>query len=289
MLKPSELIVTPEGRMYHINLRGEDIANDVIVVGDPGRVAEISKHFSKIDFKTQHREFITHTGWYGKKRITVLSTGIGVGNIDIVVTELDAAVNIDLTQRKLLPRHRTLNIIRLGTCGSLQADIPVDALVTSTYGIGIDGLLNFYDGFHSVNDNALSNEFIKQTNWPASLPYAYAIAATPELLQRFAGKTIQGITVTAPGFYGPQGRSIRLAPAITNIHEKLTAFRHKDMRIANFEMETSALYGMAALLEHNHLTVCTVIANRLAKQFSGDPQKSIANLIQTSLDILSAT
>lgn len=286
--KGSELIITPDNRVYHINLRGEDVADDVIVVGDPDRVAQISKHFDKVDFKTQHREFITHTGSYKGKRFTVISTGIGVGNIDIVVTELDAAVNIDLEKRTLLPDHRTLNIVRLGTCGALQADIPVDSLVVSTHGIGMDGLLNFYGDFRSVNEDALSEAFIKQTGWHDNMSYPYAVKASSELLKRFEGKATAGITATAVGFYGPQGRQIRLAPAIQDINERLTAFSFEGQRIANFEMETSALYGMCAMLGHNHLTVCNVIANRLAKTFSADMAKSVDNMIVTALDCLSA-
>ncbi len=286
--KDSELIITPEHRVYHINLRGEDIADTVIVVGDPDRVAQISKYFDKIDFKTQHREFITHTGRYNGTRLTVLSTGIGIGNIDIVTTELDAAVNIDLQKRELLPTHRTLNIVRLGTSGALQEDIPIDGLVASTYGIGMDGLLPFYDNFRSVTDDSLTKAFIAQTGWLDTLPYPYAVKASQDLLQRFAGATIAGITATAPGFYGPQGRSIRIQPAMADINERLTAFSFEGHRIVNFEMETSALYGMAALLGHNHLTICTVIANRLKKQFSTNLTKSVDHLIQTALDGLTA-
>lgn len=284
----SELIITPDQRTYHINLRGEDIADDVIVVGDPDRVGQVSKYFDKIDFKTQHREFITHTGTYNSKRITVLSTGIGIGNIDIVVTELDAAVNIDLQKRQLLPTRRTLNIVRLGTCGALQEDTPVDSLVVSTHGIGMDGLLNFYDNFHTVNVVALSKAFIKQLDWPSNMPYPYVVKASANLLKKFEGKATPGITATALGFYGPQGRGIRMAPAIADLNEKLTAFSFEGQRIINFEMETSALYGMAAMLGHNHLTVCTIIANRLAKTFTSDLAKSTDNLIKTALECLTA-
>lgn len=287
--KASELIITPEHRVYHINLRGEDIADNVLVVGDPDRVAQISKHFDKIDFKTQHREFITHTGTYKGTRFTVLSTGIGIGNIDIVVTELDAAVNVDLEKRKLLPNRRTLNIVRLGTCGALQEDIAIDSLVASTYGIGMDGLLNFYDGFHSVNEDALSEAFVQQVGWHKNMPYPYAVKASGDLLKKFEGAATFGITATAMGFYGPQGRAIRLSPAISDINEKLTAFEFEGNRIANFEMETSALYGMAAMLGHNHLTICNVIANRLAKKFSTNMPKAVDNMILTALDRLSTS
>lgn len=284
----SELVITPEHRVYHINLRDEDIADDVIVVGDPDRVTQISKYFSSVDFKTRHREFITHTGMYNNKRLTVLSTGIGVGNIDIVMTELDAAVNIDLETRQARLRHRTLNIVRLGTCGALQADIPVDGLVASSHAIGMDGLLNFYGDFRSVNEDELSHAFIDQIGWPENMAYPYAMAATGDLLQRFDGVAIPGITATAMGFYGPQGRRIRLTPAIADLNERLTAFSYNGERIVNFEMETSALYGMGALLGHNHLTVCTVVANRPARQFTADVRKSTDHLIQTALDRLTA-
>ncbi len=286
LLQASELILTTDGRLYHINLRPEDIADDVIVVGDPGRVAQVSKYFDKIDFRTQHREFITHTGWYHGKHLTVLSTGIGIGNIDIITTELDAAVNIDLQTRRPLPAHRTLNIIRLGTCGALQADMPVNSLVVSKHAIGMDGLLPFYADFRSVTDELLTEAFIRQTDWPDTLPYPYAVTASPELLERFAGIATPGITATAPGFYGPQGRQLRLTAAIPDLNERLTAFSFKDERIVNFEMETSALYGLTALLGHNHLTVCVVIANRLAKAFSTDLEASVDHLVRTALDKL---
>ena len=284
----SELIITPEGRVYHINVRGEDVADDVIVVGDPGRVAEISRYFDKVEFKTQHREFITHTGTYNGKRLTVLSTGIGAGNIDIVATELDAAVNIDLQKRELLPEHRTLNIVRLGTCGALQADIPVDGLVASSYAIGMDGLLDFYQTSGDIRDDGLSQAFIEQLSWPDALPYPYAVKASPELLQRFDGAVTAGITATALGFYGPQGRSLRMKALMPDLNEKLTNFAYEGHRIVNFEMETSALYGMAAALGHNHLTICTVIANRLAKQFTKDLAASTDSMIRTALERLTA-
>lgn len=284
----SELMITPDKRMYHINLRGEDIADTVLLVGDPDRVHQISKHFTKIDCKTRHREFVTHTGFYNGKRLTVLSTGIGVDNIDIVLTELDAAVNIDLDKRELLPQRRTLTIVRLGTCGGLQADLPVGTLVASAYGIGMDGLLNFYDNLHTVNEDDVSRAFIEHMNWPDTLPYPYAIKATDSLLRLFADVAVCGITGTAVGFYGPQGRKLRLAPALADMNERLTAFRYHNQRFLNLEMETSALYGMASLLGHDHLTVCVVIANRLAKQFSPDLHKSIEHLIVTALDRLTA-
>jgi uridine phosphorylase len=280
----TELILTKENRVYHINLRAEDIADDVIVVGDQHRVAQVSSFFSKIDFKTEHREFITHTGMFNGKRITVLSTGIGTDNIDIVLNELDAAVNINLETRELNKTQRSLNIIRLGTSGALQADIPVNGLVVSSHGLGLDGLLNFYESWQTINEDAISEEFIKHTNWLKNLPYPYCVAASDTLLKKFSEGNHVGITATAPGFYGPQGREIRLKAASKNLNDLLTSFRFNDKRITNFEMETSALYGLGKLLGHNSLTVCVIIANRVRKEFTSDYKKSVEILIENCLN-----
>lgn len=284
----TELILTPENRVYHINLKGEDIADDVIVVGDQHRVAQISNYFSKIEFKTAHREFVTHTGIFNGKRITVLSTGIGTDNIDIVLNELDAAVNIDPVRRELNAKHRSLNIIRLGTSGALQGDIPVNSLVVSSHGIGLDGLLNFYEGWKTVNEDAISEAFIQQTAWQSNLPYPYCVAADNTLLNIFKENNFVGITATAPGFYGPQGRQIRLKASSPNLNELLTAFGHNGLRITNFEMETSALYGLGKLLDHRCLTVCVIIANRVRKEFTSDYKKSVEVLIENCLNRLSS-
>ncbi len=283
----TELILSSQNRVYHINLRNEDIADDVIVVGDQNRVAQISGYFSKIDFKTEHREFITHTGVYNGKRITVLSTGIGTDNIDIVLNELDAAVNINLEKRELNPTPRKLNIIRLGTSGALQGDIPVNGLVASSHGIGLDGLLNFYEGWKTINENEISEAFIKHTNWQNNLPYPYCVTASKLLLDRFKENIHVGITATAPGFYGPQGRQIRLKSSAPNLNELLTDFKLGDQRITNFEMETSALYGLGKLLGHECLTICVIIANRVRKEFTSDYKKSVEILIESCLNKLS--
>ncbi len=283
----TELILSSDKRVYHINLRSEDIADDVIVVGDQNRVAQISSYFSKIDFKTEHREFITHSGTFNGKRITVLSTGIGTDNIDIVLNELDAAVNINLEKRELNPTHRKLNIIRLGTSGAMQGDIPVNGLVASSHGIGLDGLLNFYEGWKTINEDAISEAFIKHTNWQKNLPYPYCVAASETLLNKFKHDLHIGITATAPGFYGPQGRQIRLKSSAPNLNELLTAFKLNDLRITNFEMETSALYGLGKLLDHNCLTICVIIANRVRKEFTSDYKKSVEVLIENCLNKLS--
>jgi uridine phosphorylase len=284
----TELILSKDNRVYHINLKAEDVADDIIVVGDQNRVAQISKFFSKIEFKTEHREFITHTGIFNGKRVTVLSTGIGTDNLDIVVNELDAAVNINLKTRELNPVQRTLNIVRLGTSGALQVDIPVNGIVVSSHGLGLDGLLNFYDNWESVGEKHISEAFIKHTGWLPNLPFPYCVKASDKLIAKFQQGTHIGITATAPGFYGPQGRQIRLKAAMPNLNELLTDFKLGDHRITNFEMETSALYGLGKLLNHNCLTACVIIANRVRKEFTSDYAKSVEILIQESLQRLTS-
>ncbi|HWY09711.1 MAG TPA: nucleoside phosphorylase [Bacteroidia bacterium] len=289
MLFPeTELILTEDKRVYHINLKAEDVADDVILVGDQGRVSKISSFFSKIDFKTEHREFVTHSGWFNGKRITVLSTGIGTDNIDIVMNELDAAVNINLETRELNPKLRSLNIIRFGTSGALQQEIPVNGIVVSSYGLGLDGLLNFYDAWKSINETPISEAFMKHTNWQSNLAYPYCVKAAESLLQKFKSGNHVGITATAPGFYGPQGREIRLKSSAQNLNELLTSFDHNGLKITNFEMETSALYGLGKMLNHNCLTACVIIANRVRKEFTKDYKKSVELLIENSLERLTA-
>jgi uridine phosphorylase len=279
----TELILTNDARVYHLNVRGEHIADNVIVVGDQNRVKQLSDRFSSIEFKTEHREFITHTGTFNGKRVTVLSTGIGTDNIDIVLNELDAAVNINLNTRELNSEKRSLNIIRLGTSGALQPDIPVNGLVASTHGLGLDGLLNFYEGWKDINENDLSEAFIRHTNWLSNLPYPYCVKASEQLLAKFKKDCFTGITATAPGFYGPQGRQIRLKAAMPNLNDLLGSFVLGDQRICNFEMETSALYGLGTLLGHQCLTVCVIIANRVRKEFTTDYSKSVDHLIDSCL------
>jgi uridine phosphorylase len=284
----TELILTEDKRVYHINLKAEDVADTVIVVGDQGRVAQISSFFSKIDFKTEHREFVTHTGWYNGKRITVLSTGIGTDNIDIVMNELDAAVNIDPYTRELNSQLKSLNIIRFGTSGALQQEIPVNGIVVSSHGIGLDGLLNFYEGWKNVNETDISEAFMKHVNWQSNLPYPYCIKGSETLLEKFKSGNHVGITATAPGFYGPQGREIRLKASSKNLNDLLTSFGHNGLKITNFEMETSALYGLGKMLGHNCLTACVIIANRVRKEFTKDYKKSVELLIENSLERLTA-
>jgi uridine phosphorylase len=284
MIAESELILNPDGSIYHLHLQPGQIADNIIVVGDPGRVKHVSDHFSSIECKVSNREFVTHTGTFQGKRITVLSTGIGTDNIDIVLNELDALVNIDLAKREIKTQKKKLNIIRIGTSGSLQADVPADSFVVSTHGLGLDGLLNYYGRLDAINENEISEAFINHTNWDRRLPYPYIVKGSAELCGRIGKGFITGITATAPGFYGPQGRELRLAPAIKDLNESLTAFRYGELRITNFEMETSALYGLSLHLGHNACTVCAIIANRIAKQYSKDYVKKVDELIRLALE-----
>lgn len=287
-IKESELIINPDGSIYHLKLRPEDIAENIIVVGDQNRVEAISKHFDTIECKKSNREFYTHTGTFNGKRISVLSTGIGTDNIDIVINELDALVNIDLEERKLKEKLTSLNIVRLGTSGALQPDIEVDSFVVSEYGMGMDGLLNFYD-YGDITEDEISNAFIMHTKWNERLAYPYVIEASDKLVQKIAKDDLKkGITATAPGFYGPQGRVLRLPLIDPHINSKVESFNYDGYRIVNFEMETSALFGLGKLLGHNTVTVCDIIANRVTKKFSKDYKKSVESLIQLVLDRLTA-
>ena len=286
MIPETELILNPNGSVYHLKLLPEDIADNIIIVGDQGRVEEVSKFFDTVDFKVQNREFITHGGTFNGKRVMVLSSGIGTDNIDILVNELDAAVNIDLKTRIIKEEKRSLNIVRIGTSGALQQDIPVDSFVVSTHGLGFDGLLNYYLDLPSINDNEMSDAFIKQTNWHQNLPYPYAIKGSETLINKIGFDLIQGITATAPGFYGPQGRMLRLSPWVADFNQQLTDFKYLDHRITNFEMETSALYGLGSLHGHQTCTVCAIIANRVAKQYSGNYHVAVDRLIQLVLERL---
>ena len=282
-IAPSELIITDEGRIYHLDLLPEDIADDIIVVGDQERVPLVSQHFDKIDFKRSKREFFTHTGTLNNKRITVLSTGIGCDNIDIVINELDALANIDLKTRLPKKEHRSLNIIRIGTSGSLQESIPVDSFVLSTYGLGFDGLLGFYDNTPDEEELALQKAFLQQVPWPVNTNHPYFAKGSSMLEKKLGEGMYKGITATANGFYGPQGRSLRLSAKVPDLNEYLNRFEFKEHRITNFEMETSALYGLGALLGHESCTVCAIIANRFVKEYSKDYKKTVQELISVVL------
>ncbi len=283
----SELIINPRGAIYHLDLRPEEIAGTVITVGDPDRVAEVSKHFDSVEVKRQHREFISHTGYVGKKRLTVLSSGIGPDNIDIVLNELDALVNIDFATREIKKELKSLNIVRIGTSGSLQADIPVDSFVASTHGLGVDNLLNFYRHEQNDAEQQLLHSFITHTQIHGQIGNPYISSGAASLIKHFVTDFHQGITVTCPGFYGPQGRILRLGISNPNLINRLTDFRFGQHRIANFEMETSAIYGLGKLLGHSCLAVNAIVANRVTKEFSKDGKTTVEKLIQKFLQIFS--
>ena len=283
----SELIINKRGAVYHLDLRPEELAGTVVTVGDPDRVKQISKHFDSIEVKRQHREFITHTGLVGKKRLTVLSSGIGPDNIDIVMNELDALVNIDFQTRMEKSKLTSLNIIRVGTSGSLQADIPVDSFVASTHGLGIDNLLNFYRHEHNEQEKELLHSFITHTQIHGQIGDPYISSGAASLIKHFVKGFHQGITVTCPGFYGPQGRILRLGIRNPELINRLTDFRFGQHRITNFEMETSAIYGLGKLLGHNCLAVNAIVANRVQKEFSKDGLATVEKLIETFIGIYS--
>lgn len=283
----SELIINDRGAVYHLDTRPEELATTIITVGDPDRVAAVSRHFDSIEYKNQHREFVTHTGFLGKKRISVVSTGIGTDNIDIVLNELDALVNIDFTTRSIKPQLSSLNIIRVGTSGSLQKDIPVDSFVASTHGLGIDNLLNFYRIDHNDEENQLLQAFITQTQLHQQSARPYIGGAGSSLLKHFVEGFHHGITVTCPGFYGPQGRVLRLGLSNPGLVDSLTDFSFGHHRISNFEMETAAIYGLGKLLGHHCLSLSAIVANRVEKEFSKDAGKTVDSLIKTTLGIIS--
>lgn len=285
IIERSELIINPNGSIYHLNLLPTQIADTIILVGDPGRVNLVSSFFDHIELEAGNREFLTHTGLYRNKRISVLSTGIGTDNIDIVVNELDALVNIDLETRTIKKEFKSLNLIRIGTSGGLQEDIPVDSFLISTHALGFDGLLNFYQHREFVSDKDFERAFMKHVGWNSSLPVPYFVPASEELINQLSGKNmLYGITVTAPGFYGPQGRTLRLNPVDPEINSKLSSFAFQDRRITNYEMESSALFGLSALLGHKAVTVCAIIANRASRQYSKDYHSVIKKLILTVLN-----
>lgn len=283
----SELILNKRGAIYHLNLRPEELASTVITVGDPDRVKAVSQHFDKIEFEQQHREFVTHTGTIGNKRISVVSTGIGPDNIDIVVNELDALVNIDFETRTIKPQLSHLNIIRLGTSGSLQEDIPVDSFVATTHGLGIDNLLNYYRHENNEEEMQIVQQFVAHTQINSNFSYPYISSAGSALLKHFVQGYHHGITVTCPGFYGPQGRVLRLGLTNPNLIDRLTQFSFGKHRITNFEMETSAIYGLGKLLGHPCLSISTIVANRIKKEFSKNGDAAVENMIKKSLEIIS--
>jgi uridine phosphorylase len=280
----SELIINNRGAIYHLDVRPDEIADTIITVGDPDRVSTITRHFDKIEYSLKHREFVTQTGWLGKKRISVVATGIGPDNIDIVLNELDALVNIDFETRQIKKDLTRLKIIRIGTSGSLQADIPVDSFVVSTYGLGLDNLMNFYRQEHHEEEKQLLHAFITHTQMHHNISQPYINSAAGSLMKYFVDGFQHGITVTCPGFYGPQGRVLRLGIVQPDLIDLLTVFRFGNHRISNFEMETSAIYGLGKALGHHCISLNAIIANRVKKEFSKQPQQLIENLVTKTLE-----
>ncbi len=285
-MKASELTLAEDGSLYHIRLFPQELAENVILVGDPNRVSMVSSFFSKIEVKKSNREIVTHTGWFNDKRVSVISTGMGVDNIDIVLTELDACKNIDLETREIRRQFISLNLIRLGTTGALQENMDINSYICSRYVLGIDGMMWFYNIKHEIMEEELQHDFIQFMDWNALLPVPYGVSASQELLDKIAFDMPEGITVTAPGFYGPQGRKLRMPLREDTINEKLPNFVYKGDKITNYEMETSALYCLGKSLGHKTLTICNVIANRYRGSFASDYGKSMKNLIEKVLQRL---
>lgn len=285
-IKASELILNPDGSVYHLNLRPEHLAPTIITVGDPDRVDSITKHFDNVEFQTKKREFHTQTGTYKEKRITVISTGIGTDNIDIVFNELDALVNIDLETRQIKSELTQLEIIRIGTSGSIQKEIPIDAILISEYAAGFDSLLHFYQS-EAVQFPEISEALIKHTQWFDKKSEPYIVKSDDGLLKKFSSeKTYKGFTATNVGFYGPQGRVLRLPVQDDALNDKLASFKYKGMSITNLEMETAGIYGLSKLLGHKALSMNAIIANRATGEFTQNPQKVIDDLIVYTLDKL---
>jgi uridine phosphorylase len=287
-IEKSELILNNRKAIYHLNLLPEELAHKIFLVGDPGRVPVVSKYFDRIEVKQQHREFVSHTGYIGLERYTVISTGIGTDNIDIVMNELDALANIDFDSRTIKPQLTRLQIMRIGTSGSLQKEIPVDSFVASTHGLGIDNLLNFYRREHQGAEQDILRAFITHTQWHPQFACPTIASASAFLLKHFTDGYFQGITITCPGFYGPQGRVLRLGLSQPDLIEQLTSFHFGAFRVSNFEMETSAIYGLGGLLGHQCLSLNVIVANRISKTFSSDGLQAVEHLIQKTLDVVSA-
>lgn len=286
VIPPSELIINSDGSVFHLHLRPEDVADTVILVGDPGRVSLVASYFDVIETEKANREFVSKTGYAGKKRLTVVSTGIGTDNIDIVMTELDALANVDFDSRTPKSETRRLTILRLGTSGAIHADIPPGSVLMSDISIGFDGLLNFYEGGESVCMKEAEEAFVKHTGWSERLAAPYFVAASPELTELFRDEALHGMTVSAPGFYGPQGRVVRLGLRDSDLLSKLETFRYGDYRITNFEMEGSAIAGLALLLGHRAATMCTIIANRHSKRAKTDYGSAVEKMVETAVEKL---
>lgn len=286
IIPPSELIINDDGSVFHLHLRPEQLADTVVLVGDPARVEQIASYFDKEECRAANREFKSVTGYYKGKRMTVLSTGIGIGNIDICVTELDALANVDFTTRTVKPQFRQLTLVRLGTSGALQSDIEVGEVVYARTSVGFDSLLGYYAGRNDVCDLAIEKAFIEHTAWSELLAKPYFVNSDDELWALFKDSVTEGITIAAPGFYAPQGRWVRLQPADPDLNAKIESFRYEGRRITNYEMEGSALAGLARLMGHRATTMCTIIAQRIAKDACTDYRPFVDKMIRMALDKL---
>ncbi len=282
----SELIINDDGSVFHIHLRPDELAGNVILVGDPGRVDMVAGYLEEKEFRHSSREFVSVTGKYKGVRVTVLSTGIGTDNIDIVMNELDALANIDFSTREVKPEKKSLNILRIGTSGAIQPDIPIGSYVFSHISVGCDGLLNWYAGRDSIAVPDIEEAFKKHVGWNRHLPDPYFVHAGKDMCRRFEDCTVKGMTISASGFYGPQGRVLRMPLAMPDMVERFESFRFGDWRITNFEMEGSAIAGIAAHLGHNAGTVCAIIANRYSKDSDPDYKPIVRSLVELSLDRL---
>ena len=282
----SELIINSDGSVFHIHIRPDQLADKVILVGDPGRVEMFRPLLEKVECEGASREFVWITGRYNSERVTVLSTGIGTDNIDIVMTELDALANVDFTTREVKPEHRTLDILRIGTCGAIQPEIPLGAFIFSHISVGCDGLLNWYDNRDRIALLDFEEAFKKHVHWDEHLPDPYFVRASDKLIAKFADCTVKGMTISASGFYGPQGRVVRQGLAMPNMLEDFETFEFDGYKITNFEMEGSALAGMSAKLGHNAGTVCCAIAHRYLKDANTDYKPRVKELVVLALDRL---
>lgn len=279
----SELPKQSSGAIYHLNLFPEDIADNIILVGDPGRVSMISQHFDTIDIKKRNRELYTHTGTKNGKRISAISTGMGPDNVEIVMNELDALVNIDLEKMEVKPEHHSLNLVRVGTSGSLDGRYAPGTIVASEYGFGLDGLLQFYD-HEGVDEEDVVNAFIEHTGWGEKLPYPYCVKCSDDLMQRIAVDMVKGMTLTAPGFFAPQGRAVRGPLKFPDMNKKIESFEYNGLRCTNMEMECASLYGLSRVLGHNALTCCVLIANRVTGEFLDDYHDLMNQLVAKVVD-----
>lgn len=287
MQKKTELITNRDGSIFHLNLLPGDIAEKIIIVGDPGRVDMLSSLLTDIRVKKENREFRTVTGFAGGTEISIISSGIGTDNVDILINELDALVNIDLVTGEPKPEPVSLTIVRIGTSGGLREDVPAGSCVLTETAVGFDGLIHFYEGYDWLLDNILSSVMAEYLEWPDTLAFPYAVNASRELVERFSGeKFVKGITISAPGFYGPQGRKLRIETFDSEINGKLAEFSFRGRKICNYEMESSAIYGLSGLLGHKAITVCLVIGNRVTGEFINDYKPAIMKLAETVVHII---